>query len=309
MPETIKIPFSFCRIKRAAELINIKTEDLLSLAVSGKITVCVMLDGLSSVLFVEGKADELSNWYDSLPYSDHVLAAAKIFSDYSTYSIDRLTEHGDGEVVFHPRFYDWPAHQQGIFSAQSHRGRAYGLWVPQTTTITGILNHGSSALMWGSMGLCRTDDKTPTLVLVPLPPDDAISDDEENDGYPEVTVTENDLWITAKQIRELLKCNGDYCDLPMIGNQSQVHRHDIIGEIKKINHLAEHHATNREKLFKSAIFLLSKYPDECRGKQKEISPDRWKDCVLAHQDEIPPLMITNEDVILKHLRSAVNGKV
>lgn len=308
MSETIKIPFSFCRIERAAELLNIKTEDLLSLAVSGKITVCVMLDGFSSLLFIDGNADELTSWYGSLPRSSQTLSSAKFLSDYSTYSIDLLTDNGDGDIVFHPWFYDWPEEQQlGAFSAQSHRGRAYGLWVPQTPTITGILNHGSAELMWGSLGLCRTDDKTPPLVLIPLSDDEENEDEEASD--PKVIVTENDLWITAKQIRELLKYNGDYCDLPVTGNQNHVSRHDITGDVKAINHLAEHHATNREKLFRSAIFLLSKYPDECRGKQKEISPERWKDCVLAHQDEIPPLMITNEDVILKHLRSAANGKV
>ncbi|VEC01995.1 Uncharacterised protein [Cedecea lapagei] len=78
--------------------------------------------------------------------------------------------------------------------------------------------------------------------------------------------------------------------------------------IKDINHSAERHASNREKLFKSAIYLLSKYPDECRGKFKEISPEKWRDCIQKHKSEIPPLTITNEDVILKHLRTAVNAK-
>jgi hypothetical protein len=70
----------------------------------------------------------------------------------------------------------------------------------------------------------------------------------------------------------------------------------------------ERHAVNREDLFKSAIFLLSKYPNECRGSKKEISPEKWRDCIFNHLNEIPPLQINNEQVILKHLRSAVNGK-
>jgi len=70
----------------------------------------------------------------------------------------------------------------------------------------------------------------------------------------------------------------------------------------------ERHAVHRENLFKSAISLLSKYPDECRGARKEISPEKWRDCIFNHINEIPPLQINNEQVILKHLRSAVNGK-
>ena len=136
-------------------------------------------------------------------------------------------------------------------------------------------------------------------------------EDDENyeEVYSDVEITENDLWITSDQVRELLKYNGDYSDLPNNTRRGVSANPQLMQEIKKVNHIAEHHATNREKLFKSAIYLLSKYPDECRGERKEISPEKWRDCILTHKDEIPPLTITNENVILKHLRSAANGKV
>ena len=54
MSDTARIPFSFCRIRRAADFLGVSTTDLLSLAVSEKITLCVRLDGLKSILWVDG---------------------------------------------------------------------------------------------------------------------------------------------------------------------------------------------------------------------------------------------------------------
>ncbi|EOE5094181.1 hypothetical protein ACKGHP_002646 [Salmonella enterica] len=318
MSDTTKIPFSFCRIKRAADFLGVSTDDLLSLAVSEKITLCVRLDGLKSVLWIEGNATELSDWYLSLSTNNSALAFARNISKYTSFAIDRVSyDEENDDTIFHPWFYQSQLADGSTSSekSQSHQGRAFGLWVPQLPVINSVLNYGKSSLLWGSLGLYRTDESTPALCLIPLSLNhDDICDSEEDDEhyeekYPDIEITENDLWITSDQVRELLKYNGDYSDLPDSARRGISSNPDLMQEIKKVNHIAEHHATNREKLFKSAICLLSKYPDECRGERKEISPEKWRDCILAHKDEIPPLTITNEDVILKHLRSAANGKV
>ncbi|UNK62457.1 hypothetical protein [Buttiauxella ferragutiae] len=316
MSDTTKIPFSFCRITRAAEFLGIHVEDLLSLAVSGQITLCVRLDGLKSVLWVEGNATELSDWYLSLSTNYSAMAAARNISKYTSFSIDRLSyDEENDDTIFHPWFYQSQKADESTSSeqSQSHQGRAFGLWVPQLPVINSLLNYGKSSLLWGSLGLYRTDESTPDLCLIPLPLNhDDICDGEEDENYeeqyPNIEITESDLWITSDQVRELLKYNGDYSDLPSNARRGCSTNPNLMPEIKKVNHIAEHHATNREKLFKSAICLLSKYPDECRGERKEISPEKWRDCILDHKDEIPPLTITNEEVILKHLRSAANGK-
>lgn len=318
MSETIKIPFSFCRIKRAADFLGLNTDDLLSLAVSKKITLCVRLDGLKSVLWVEGNATKLSDWYLSLSTNNSALAFAHDISKYTSFAIDRVSyDEENDDTIFHPWFYQ-SQQADGDTSSEkstSHQGRAFGLWIPQLPVINSILNYGKSSLLWGSLGLYRTDESTPDLCLIPLSlnHDDICDSEEENESYeeqyPEIEITENDLWITSEQVRELLKYNGDYSELPYSAKCGGSHYPDLINEFKKVNHAAEHHATNREKLFKAAIFLLSKYPDECRGEKKEISPEKWRDCIQAHKNEIPPLFITNEEVILKHLRSAANGKV
>ncbi|WP_407173348.1 hypothetical protein [Citrobacter farmeri] len=318
MSENNFIPFSFCRLNRAADFLGMSSEDLLSLALSEKIILCVRLDGLNSVLLVDGKPDELDQWYLSLKNDGSVLAAANYLSKYTSFSIDRLAyDEETDECVFHPRFYqslDAKGNPLGNQS-QSHKGRGYGLWVPQLPVINSIMNYERSSLLWGSLGLYRTDESTPSLCLIPLPRDSDTNDsDDEDDGdeyeenYPYVEITANDLWITSEQVRKLLNHNGDYSELPKCSDNETFLTADLVQKTNKNNQSAERHAINREKLYKYAICLLSKYPEECRGERKEISPEKWRDCIMSHQSEIPPLPITNEDVILRHLRAATNNK-
>ncbi|WKM73960.1 hypothetical protein Q2T70_09670 [Klebsiella oxytoca] len=78
--------------------------------------------------------------------------------------------------------------------------------------------------------------------------------------------------------------------------------------VDSINNYAERHAANREQLYKVAIGVLADYPNECRGQRKEFSPEKWRNAILAHAKEYPPLMITGPDTIKDHLAAAVNIK-
>ncbi|WFL67415.1 hypothetical protein [Pantoea sp. X85] len=137
-----------------------------------------------------------------------------------------------------------------------------------------------------------------------------VGDSDITPGYAFQSIVLHDLLSFSIDKIFILK---DEFDL-LIKGGSQVDSYDRKTSTKLINDGAreskskERHAVNREDLFKSAIFILSKYPDECRGIKKEISPEKWRDCIFSHLNEIPPLQINNEQVILKHLRSAVNGK-
>ncbi|MCX9162576.1 hypothetical protein [Escherichia coli] len=125
------------------------------------------------------------------------------------------------------------------------------------------------------------------------------------DGWYEIS--RNKMYITDYEYNLLINGGKYIYDSPMHKPSANKLSNDI--NTLKVNKRAERYAVNREKLLKSAIYILSKYPNECRGERKEISPEKWRDCLVRHLDEVPPLMITNEDVILKHLRSAANGKV
>lgn len=124
------------------------------------------------------------------------------------------------------------------------------------------------------------------------------------DGWYEVS--RKNMYVTAYEFNLLIN-GGEHIDDEATsepkGNQSLP---DV--DISNVNKRAERHAINREGLLRAAIQILSKYPEECRGERKEISPEKWRDTIFNHKDEIPPLMITNEEVILRQLRTAVNGK-
>ncbi|WP_437215015.1 hypothetical protein [Pectobacterium sp. LFLA-215] len=307
---TKKIPFSFCRINRAAEFLEMKTEDLLSLSVSGKIILCVRLDGFKSVLFINDNANNLDRWYHSLEGNNTVRARAKNISNHSLFSIDNMSIGENNEPFLHPKFY--PIREGNNINeniSQSHDGRAFGLWIPQETIINSVLNYGYATMGNESIGLYRTDDNTPDCCLIPLTDDESNDMDDEEGQLRTFKITTDDLWITADQVRKLVEHDCDYNDLPCLWDRDKEYITDFMKKESHFNHMAEHHAKNRERLFKSAIYLLSKYPDKCRGERKEISPEKWKDCILDHKGEIPPLTINNEDVILRHLRSATNGKV
>ncbi|WP_370976635.1 hypothetical protein [Enterobacter roggenkampii] len=124
------------------------------------------------------------------------------------------------------------------------------------------------------------------------------------------SLADKNIYLTKADIECLYdaRLNGRFDSVQSNKRREMATAKVFMQEMKSSSHSAERHAANREKLFKSAIYILSKYPDECRGKQKEISPEKWRDCIQSHKDEIPPLAITNEDVILRHLRSAANGK-
>ncbi|HFQ7289834.1 TPA: hypothetical protein ACJHGT_004353 [Yersinia enterocolitica] len=124
------------------------------------------------------------------------------------------------------------------------------------------------------------------------------------DGWYEIN--RRDMYITSYELG-LLSTGGK--NINAEGNTSEKLKSEPANVVNlQVNKRSERHAANRENLLKSAIYILSHYPEECRGERKEISPEKWRDCLLKRKNEVPPLMITNEEVILKHLRTAVNGK-
>jgi len=124
------------------------------------------------------------------------------------------------------------------------------------------------------------------------------------DGWYEIS--RKNMYITAYEYDLLI--NGGEHLYDESGSEPKRNQSSSDVDISIVNRRAERHAINREGLLKSAVQILSKYPEECRGERKEISPEKWRDSILRHLNEIPPLMITNEEVILRQLRNAVNGK-
>ncbi|MGG5962921.1 hypothetical protein ACQSED_14695 [Salmonella enterica] len=116
--------------------------------------------------------------------------------------------------------------------------------------------------------------------------------------------SKDELFITKYEI-DLLICGGLSVSFGDGVNKEKVlplpEKRDRRSDVRK-----EKCALDRENLYKDAIYILSKYPDKCRGKKKEISPEKWKDCIFKKLTEVYPLSITNEETVLKKLQEAVN---
>ncbi|MEN4633739.1 hypothetical protein ABEG70_01445 [Pantoea agglomerans] len=124
------------------------------------------------------------------------------------------------------------------------------------------------------------------------------------DGWYEVS--RKNMYITAYEFNLLINGGEHIYEVPSSASKRNQPSPDV--DLSSVNKRAERHAINREGLLRAAIQILSKYPEECRGERKEISPEKWRDSIFRHKNEIPPLIITNEEVILRQLRTAVNGK-
>ena len=284
-----KIPFTYCRIGRAAEFLDMHTFDILSLGACGKIALCVRLNGMSSILSLEGNVKDLEDWYSSLDYDHAVLALAKNISKYTSFSIDNMFENDDFTTGFYPRFYKARRGDdtEDEHWTQSHKGRAYGLWTLPTRIINSILSDGRASAGGVALGFNKIDENTPAGWLFPLTKAE-ISEDEceesadnvENDEdyeelYEKIELTENDLWITADTVRRLIDFNGGYHnleqrDIGIAGDKS----HEIkCGEI--VHHSAERHAGNREQILMAALRLReqqnSVFEEYCRKPNGEIN--------------------------------------
>ena len=118
----IKIPFKYCRIERAAELLNCKIEDLLTLGFDNKININVMFDSDISFLFMEGNIDEAEQWKANLLPSNYCYGGASAISEYSSFKFDNLSVDENDNPIWSPYFQE----SNGlVFSCE---GRAYGLW-------------------------------------------------------------------------------------------------------------------------------------------------------------------------------------
>lgn len=289
----LKIPFSFCRIKRAAEFLNMHTSDLLSLAVAEKISLCVRLNGLDSILSLGGNVNDLEEWYLSLSYDNSVLARARNISTYTSFSIDNMSSNDNLEPVFHPLFYKARYGDDSFDEnwSHSHRGRAYGLWIPPSRTINSILSDGKVYTGGQALGFYKTNENSPDGVLFPLTKNEAVErdsekDDDNNEGddnyeeiYEKFELTESDLWITANTVRRLIDFNGDYfnlehCDSGVSDDSKINFKHG-----DSIHHSAERHAGNREQVLMAALRLREQqnnvFEECCRKPNGDINFSAW----------------------------------
>ncbi|MDX6073985.1 hypothetical protein SIK62_18350 [Klebsiella sp. CN_Kp107] len=272
-------------LNQAAKRVGCEVEDLIHFAAIGVLELCIKIPPYGFISDEDDIEDgEVSINPESFIYDENILK-----SD--------IEEHGGG------MFFSY----QSEYLTVTER-KDFNTGLKTVNVIDGLLAIYSSDIEYVEFDILDNEHEVNVIQFkVPRAPVEEQTENYLCYGFylsNHICIPKNQLLITKYELSLLLDGGR------VIEADSRENNELAAGPQPKKQHAnVERHAINREKLLRIAIFILSKYPAECRGERKEISPEKWRDCIVAHKNEIPPLIITNEEVILKHLRAAVNGKV
>lgn len=282
----IKIPFSYCRIERAANLLECEVDDLLNLGVTKKISLCLNLFDARSVLYVRGDTDTATKWFNGLGKKSTTSLMGNSVTEFSrmhlySYDYDEETD----ESVCIPNFGD--ASQNGCFSSI---GKAYGLW-RIWSGLEELQNFGEYIVGGCELSPCHPTEGTLATQLLLIADDyDEISDDDQEEVNDEVQfkkkITTCDLWITSYDIRRLLNCNHDYSALS--SEDDGIVNIKGVNNIENIHHSAERHARNREQVLMVAMRFKEEqknvFNESCRKSDGTINYSAWARELIARPD-------------------------
>ena len=307
-------------LKKAAKLAGCDVSDLIHFASIGVLQICIKIPMIDFFFNIPESADEEVNVIQVTSTST-LSFEGRIFTDESSETFEELVtdENADHEQVFVledelPEFsrhflrYSYKSEYFSITERYevNYKRKEIEKW-------SGFLAIPQEFIEAEERFLSDNWDDWDITVDTLFPPrcENFVNGRGYTIGYFYMddwyNVNSKDMYITHYEL-ELLRSGGRHVnDDPNTNHLKQSVSSQ--GVIQSVNKRVERHAANREGLLKASIFILSKYPNECRGERKEISPEKWRDCLLKHKDEVPPLMITSAEVILKHLRTAVNGKL
>lgn len=292
MAKDTKIPFHYCRLERAANLIGCEISDLINLGVLGKISICVLLDGFHSCLAVKGNIDSATNWYKGLPSSLSSSRSAKNITEYSImqlypYVVNLITDKPEPSALFES--------QSGNGDAFSSQGRAFGLW-SLWWGLDNIQNHGEHYLTGFELAPCHPKEDNPATQL--LGGEDENEYDEDYEGETKnknIRLTVNDLWITSHDVRRLIDFDKDYYFLESV---SYIHEKNKEINEGKIHHSAERHAVNRENVLMAAIRFREEnsevFKESCLKSDGTLNYSAWARFVIER-----PFLFPNGEIKIK----------
>lgn len=279
----IIIPFKFCRLDRAAKLLKCDAYDLINLGVNDKLSICVNLDGLRSVINMNCNVDDAIKWYEDLKKGTSNSLNEKEVTEFSLFNIYRYSIDEDENPISLPLFTD--TYADG--TCFSNIGSATGLW-RIWRGLDDLQNYGITYFDGTELEPCLPVKGCPAIQLLTYV--DSTGDDEADAewemNYPGMRVTTSDLWITAHDVRRLLDVKGDYYNL-------ENYNDGIATEGKfesrhSVHHSAERHACNREKILMAALRLREQqsnvFEESCRKTSGEINFSAWARELMARPD-------------------------
>lgn len=301
----IKIPFSYCRIDRAARLLECEVDDLMSLGAMHKISLCLNLYRAKSMLYVRSDADSATKWFDSLGSGN--LGEGNKITEFSRLHLFSNRYDSDADSICCVEKFE----QLIDGGCISKPGLAYGLW-RLTNDLDVLQLYGEKEFSWCDLSPCFPESSNPAIQLILLgDADTEQSLDDENVDFNEeekYNISINDLWVTAYDIRRLLDCSGDYHLLDVSKfDESKLHK---VNKDNIPHHSAERHARNREQVLMAALRFKEEqsnvFNDTCRKLDGSINFSAWARELISRPDwfQGTELPIKTETKIADILKSA-----
>lgn len=257
----IKLPFRYCKISRASELLGFKPQDFIHLAGQNKIELCLNIKPTEArvVYFAENEKEAIDIEREIYFIKENRIGFS-MFSDVSFFYFHKSGfEYMEGKDFFQLFTF-------GEFNnSYQAEGYARGLWRVEPSDFlfmedgVDITIPASSRLTFRAAG----ENKKDIIYL------DLINDADE------VPINEDNLWIHANDFNKVVNSNGDINSMSDIFDTSSDRSNLIDVKPLTIHPTAERHAINREQILSAALRLIEEQPnvfnDNCRKKDGSIN--------------------------------------
>lgn len=212
--DCIKLPFSYCKLSRAADVLQCDQMDMINLAIENKIEINVLLDHFYCSVLFKGNFEQAEEWYESLsaPTLSTLLSAqSRMITNHSVIEFDdgKLFEL-DGAKTGADIFCEDP---QGEYI----RGFcfAHGLW--RVNDLRAFQRCTTVENFFPTLSPCLAGAKSPIVQILP----GDLGEKMRELGRKAFlactqTISTEDLWVTKYDIERIISADFDFDKLSFV---------------------------------------------------------------------------------------------
>lgn len=263
----IKIPFSYCKLSRAATLLGVEPSDLINLAVENKIEISMMLKNFHCRILLREDFNDVKEWHSSLYFPRTFNAMSGQTRAITKHSYISFTNG----LYFEP---DKLLSGADIFCETEGKGFivgygfALGLWriMPDQFESDSIVKK-----FFPGFYPCLTGEECPVVQILPAQPfiDQANGKRFDFEAH-EFEASYDDLWVTNYDIKRIVESGIDFDKLPVIND---IVRPDLDSDSNQI--INKRSESAKEKHARNELLILS-----AAIKFKETSTDSFNaECI------------------------------
>lgn len=213
--QELRLPFSYCKLPRAADVLQCSEMDLINLAVENKIEINMLLNRFYCRVLFKGDFEQAENWYETLKFptlAAPLSAQSRIITKHSIVEFtndDYLAEEGEktGADVF-------CENPQGEYI--SGLCFAHGLW--RVNDVSAFQNASVVENFFPTLSPCLTGAESPIVQLLPGDLGRKMKELGRKAFLAcTITLSTDDLWITKHDIERIAVANFDFDKLSFVG--------------------------------------------------------------------------------------------